>query len=564
MSVSPVSRPRDYAAVAADYSRAVLSGEIPACLQVRRMCERQERDLARRGRPDFPYDWRPEAGARVCAFLEELKHVKGQWAGRPFILAPWQVYFTLTLFSWTHRDTGFRRFREAFLLVPRKNGKTYWAAAIGLYALLADGESGAEVYCGANSKNQAMYVFAAAQQMLRQDADLREYFGAEVFASNISVARTGSKFEPEIKKVRDGASPHLAITDELHEADSSHMVDAFSTGMGARTQPLLLIISTAGVNLAGPCYERQQALEKVLAGTIENDLLFGTVYTIDQDDDWQDPASWVKANPNYGVSVSPEFIEGKIFETKTHLSRRNINLCKHLNVWNASNRAFFDMRAWGKCAQKGLHVEDFTGKPCWLGLDLSSKIDVAALIILFREGEKYTVFGKFYLPQATIDRPENAHYQGWAHAGRLIATEGEVIDYSRIEDDLRELAGRHEIREIAYDPFQATQLSTRMAAEGFPMVEMRPTILNFSEPMKELEALVLQGRLRHDGDPVLTWMASNTVARPDAKDNIYPVKEVPQNKIDGIVALIMALGRAMAGGESGGETVYQRRGLLTI
>ena len=555
---------RDYAGIAAEYSRAVLAGEIPACLQARQMCGRQERDLKRQGRADFPWVWRPEAGARVCAFLEELRHVKGRWAGQPFILAPWQVYFTLTLFGWRHRDTGFRRFREAFLLVPRKNGKTFWAAALGLYMLLADGEKGAEIYCGANSRNQAMYVFAAAQQMLRQDAELREHFGAEVFASNISVARTGSKFEPEIRRVRDGASPHLAITDELHEADSPHMVDAFSTGMGARTQPLLLVISTAGVNLAGPCFERQQALEKVLAGAIENDLLFGTVYTIDQDDDWQDPAAWRKANPNYGISVSPEFIEGKIFETRTHLSRRNINLCKHLNVWNASNRAFFDMQAWGKCLQKDLRLDDFVGKPCWLGLDLSSKIDVAALAILFREGGSYTVFGRFYLPQDTIDRPENAHYQGWAHAGRLVATEGGVIDYARIEDDLRDLAGRFEIREIAYDPFQATQLSTRMAAEGFPMVEMRPTILNFSEPMKELEALVLRGRLRHDGDPVLTWMASNTVARPDAKDNIYPTKEVAQNKIDGIVALIMALGRAMAGGEETDESVYRERGLLTI
>lgn len=562
MSVSVASM-RDYPAIAAEYSRAILSGAIPACRQVRQMCERQGHDLARQGDPVFPYVWRSERGARVCAFLEELKHVKGQWAGKPFILSPWQVFFTLTLFGWLHRDTGFRRFREAFLLVPRKNGKTYWAAALGLYCLLADGEKGAEIYCGANSKNQAMYVFAAAQQMLRQDPELRDHFGAEVFASNISVARTGSKFEPEIKKVRDGASPHLAITDELHEADSPHMVDAFSTGMGARTQPLLLIISTAGVNLAGPCFERQQALEKVLSGTLENDLLFGTVYTIDQDDDWQDPASWRKANPNYGVSVSPEFIESKIFETKTHVSRRNINLCKHLNVWNASNQAFFDMQAWGKCAQKDLHLEDFAGKPCWLGLDLSSKIDIAALIILFREGGKYAVFGKFYLPEDTINRPENAHYQGWAHAGRLIATEGAVIDFERIEADIQALASAHEIQAVAYDPFQATQLSTRLTAEGFPMIEVRPNFLNFSEPMKELESLVLQGRLLHDGDPVLTWMASNVVAKSDNKENIYPVKAVAQNKIDGIVALIMALSRAMTVQEEAG-TVYANRGLLLI
>ena len=526
------------------------------------MCARQQADIARQGEGVFPYVWRPEKGALVCAFLEELKHVKGQWAGKPFVLAPWQVFFTLTLFSWAHKDTGHRRFREAFLLVPRKNGKTFWAAGLALYMLLADNEPGSEVYCGANSKNQAMYVFNTAQQILRQDSELREFFGAEVFASNISVASTGSKFEPEIRAVRDGASPHFAVTDELHEAQSSQMVDAFSTGMGARTQPLLLIISTAGVNTAGPCFERQKALEQVLAGKLHNDLLFGTVYTIDQDDDWHDHDVWVKANPNYGVSVSPEFIEGKLFETKTHTARRNINLCKHLDMWNAANTAFFDMQAWTRCRRE-IELEDFTGQPCWVGLDLASKVDIAALVLLFRVGEGYAVFGRWYLPQETIDRPENTHYQGWHYEGKLTATEGAVVDFGRIEEDLRELSGRYEVQCIAYDPFQATQFSTRMAAEGFPMVEMRPTVLNFSEPMKELESLVLRGLLQHDGCPMLTWMAGNVVAATDAKENIYPRKEVAQNKIDGIVALIMALGRTMVEPVQS-KTVYETRGLLVI
>ena len=555
---------RDYEAIASEYSRAILSGEISACLQVRQMCQRQVDDLKRqKNDSSFPYVFRPESGVLACSFLEELKHVKGKWAGQPFILSPWQVFFTFTLFAWVHKSTGYRRFREAFLLVPRKNGKTFWAAGIGLYGLLADKEQGSEVYCGANSKNQAMYVFATAKQMLGQDQELRDYFGAEVFASNISVHGSGSKFEPEIKRVRDGASPHIAITDELHEADDSHMVDAFSTGMGARTQPLLLIISTAGVNLAGPCFERQKALESVLSGAIKNDQLFGTVYTLDKGDSWEDASAWVKANPNYGISISPEFIEQKIFETKTHLSRRNINLCKHLNIWNSSNLAFFDMQAWGRCANPALKLDDFTGQPCWIGIDLASKVDVAAMVILFRNGNLYTAFGIYYLPSSTVNRPENAHYQEWAYDGRLVVTDGDVIDYGEIEDDLRELSGKFEVQCIAYDPFQATQLSTRMTAEGFPMVEMRPTVLNFSEPMKELEGLILQGKFVHDGDPVLTWMATNTVGKRDTKDNVYPDKEIPRNKIDGIVALIMALGRAMLEGESE-ESVYSARGLTVI
>lgn len=557
---------RDYTAIAAEYSKAVLSGDIPACLQVRQMCERQQRDLARCGRPgdpDFPYVWRPEAGGRVCAFLEELRHVKGRWAGTSFRLSPWQVFFVLTLFSWQHRDTGLRRFREAVLLVPRKNGKTFLAAGLCLYMLLADKEPGAEVYCGANSKAQAMYVFSTAQQMLRQDADLRRFFGAEVFASNISVAATGARFEPEIRNVRDGASPHFAITDELHEATSSHMVDAFTTGMGARSQPMLLIISTAGVNTSGPCYERQKALEQVLSGAMTNERLFGVVYTINQEDDWQDMASWTKANPNIGESVSLDFLEAKLAETKAVVARRNVNLCKHLNVWNAGSVSFFDMRAWTECRREGLRLENFEGRPCWLGLDLSSKTDIAALVLLFRDEGGYAVFGRWYLPSDTVGAPENTHYQAWKNAGLLTETEGAVLDYARIEEDLRDMAGRFEIQAVGYDPFQATQLSTRMTAEGFPMVEIRPTAQNFSEPMKELEGLVLERRLRHDGDPILSWMASNVVARVDAKDNVYPRRETVRNKIDGIVALIMALNRAMAAPEPE-RSVYETRGVMVL
>lgn len=550
---------RDYVRIAAGYASDVLSGKIPACAQVRQMILRQAADLDRRS---FSYIWRPEKGADVCEFLEYLRHVKGKWAGQPFVLEPWQVFFVLTLFGWVHKSTGFRRFREAFLLVPRKNGKTFLAAGLALYMLLADRERGGEIYCGANSQKQAMYVFATAQQMLRQDEELRNAFGVEVFASNISVAATGSKFEPEIRNVRDGASPHFAVTDELHEAKDSHMVDAFSTGMGARTQPLLLIISTAGVNTAGPCFERQKALEQVLSGNLENDRLFGCVYTIDPDDDWQDSAVWQKANPNFGTSVSPEFIEQKLAETKTYTARRNINLCKHLNVWNASNQAFLDMRAWMKC-ERQIVLDDFAGQPCWVGLDLSSKVDIAALVILFRDGDGWAVFGRWYLPQETIDRPENSHYQGWHYKGLLTATDGAVIDFGRIEDDLRELAGAFEVQSVGYDPFQATQLSTRLTAEGFPMVETRPTAANFSEPMKELESLVLQNRLHHNGDPVLQWMAGNVIAVVDTKENIYPRKEVAANKIDGIVALIMALGRALAD-PTPDRSVYESRGLVVL
>ncbi len=554
------SEKRDYLAIAEKYQQDIIDGTIPACLQVRQMCQRQKKDLARKR---FPYVWKPKKGERVCRFMELLRHVKGQWAGQPFVMSPWQVFITMCLFSWQHKDADKRRFREFFLLVPRKNGKTFWAAAVALYGLLADHEAGAEIYCGANSRDQANEVFRPAKQMLERDEELRLHFGAECFASNIHVHRTGNKFEPVIRNVRDGASPHFAICDELHEAENSRSVDAFSTGMGAREQPLLIIISTAGVNLHGPCYERQKEMEQVLAGTTKNDLLFGTIYTADRDDDWEDAATWVKANPNYGVSVSPDYIQSKIIETKNHVSRRNINLCKHLNIWNASNVAFFDMKKWGDCAIKGLSEDDFIGEQCWLGLDLASKIDIAALILLFKKSGEYYMFSRFYLPKETINRPENNHYQGWAYDDKLIPTPGTTIDFDYIEEEIRKIAENFDLQEIAYDPFQATQLSTHLAAEGLPMVEMRPTFLNFSEPMKELESLILEEKIHHNGDPVLQWMASNVTVKVDGKDNIYPEKEHRQNKIDGIVALIMALGRSMVG-EVHETSVYEERGLIFL
>jgi phage terminase large subunit-like protein len=226
---------------------------------------------------------------------------------------------------------------------------------------------------------------------------------------------------------------------------------------------------------------------------------------------------------------------------------------KHLNEWVNADTAWMDMRAWDACGDPALDIEAFTGQPCWIGLDLASKTDIAALVLVFSHPEvadAYVVFGKYYLPEDTVAAAGNSQYDGWMRTGRLTVTPGNVIDFGWIEADLLELASRFEVQAVAFDPFQATQLSTRMLAEGLPMIEVRPTVLNFSEPMKTLEALVLQKKLTHDGDPVLTWMASNVVAHLDVKDNIYPRKERPENKIDGIVALIMALSRAIKPGEN--------------
>lgn len=269
-------------------------------------------------------------------------------------------------------------------------------------------------------------------------------------------------------------------------------------------------------------------------------------------DDWTDPAVWPKANPNYGVSVLADDFERSAREAMNKPSAQNNFLTKRLNVWVNADSAWMDMRAWDRCANPALRIEDFDGQDCIAAFDLASKVDIAAKIRLFKRNGKYAVFGSYYLPEHAVDDGRNSQYSGWARLGRLTVTDGNVVDYERIEEDLKEDAGRFRLVEAPYDPFQAMQFSQRMMAEGINMVEMRATVLNFSEPMKELEKLVLEGKIEHDGDPVLTWMVSNVVCHRDVKDNIYPRKEREENKIDGVVALIMALGRAMAGQDTAG------------
>jgi phage terminase large subunit-like protein len=315
----------------------------------------------------------------------------------------------------------------------------------------------------------------------------------------------------------------------------------------------LWVITTAGSNRSGICYEVRTFVTRLLDGVFEDDSQFGIVYGLDDGDDWTSEDSLMKANPNWGISVRPEILGPLQAKAMQLPSAMNNFKTKHLNEWVNADTAWMDMRSWDACADQDLDIESFVGQPCWVGLDLASKTDIAALVVVFSHPEiadAFAVFGKYYLPEDTVNANGNSQYPGWMHTGRLTVTPGNVIDFSWIEADLNDLSSRFAVQAVAFDPFQATQLSTRMMSEGLPMIEVRPTVLNFSEPMKTLEALVLQKKLVHDGDPVLGWMVSNVVAHLDAKDNIYPRKERAENKIDGIVALIMALSRAFLPGDS--------------
>jgi phage terminase large subunit-like protein len=424
--------------------------------------------------------------------------------------------------------------------------------------LAADGEGGAEVYSAATTRDQARIVFRDAQHMARKVPDLTTQLGVSVAAHNIHVLKTASKFEALSAESSglDGLNIHCAIVDELHAHKSRAVYDVIETGTGKRPQSLLWVITTAGSDRSGICYEVRTYLARVLDGLVEDDSQFGIIYGLDEKDDWQAEASWVKANPNWGVSVMPDVV-GQLAKKAMQLpSAQNNFLTKHLNTWVNADSAWLPAEAWAACADPTLDIEDFAGDECVIGLDLATKTDISAKVYLFRRMQggvaRYYLFGRYYLPEAALSDGRNASYAGWEIEGRLAATPGDVTDFGQIEAEILEDASRFKVREVAFDPWQASDLAQRLMANGASVVEYRATVQNFSAPMKELAALVLQKRLHHDGCPALAWMVSNVVCHLDAKDNIYPRKERPENKIDGVVAAIMALGRWMAGGEEDG------------
>lgn len=539
---------KDYSKIASEYAKDVISGKRIACKWVILACKRHIEDLESQRNAEFPYYFSEEKASRVCFFIENQYHTKGKWAQKRerLILEPWQVFFVASVFGWLQKKNDLRKYVEVLLLVPRKNGKSALAAAIGLYMLCADGEYGAEVYSGATSEKQAYEVFRPAKLMASMNDDMRDHFGIQVNASNLCTPDNGGRFEPVIAKPGDGSSPSCAIADEVHEHKTSELIDTMVTGMGARDQPIMLYITTAGDNISGPCYQMQLDCQKALEGSIENDKFFGLIYTVDPGDDWTKLETLKKANPNFGVSVSGDFLEARLQDAKNNSRKQSTFQTKHLNIWVGSRDAYFNVQRWRECANESLKLEDFAGYPVYIGMDLASKVDIAALEILIPQGDgDYVRFGKYYLPEETVMSGDNEHYQGWMRDGWLTVTDGEIIDYRAIADDIESLCKMFEVQELAYDPFQATMLVTELMDKGVPVVEMRPTVLNFSEPMKTLDSVIRARQIQHNGDPVMTWMISNVVAKEDAKDNVFPRKERPESKIDGAIALMMAFGRCM-------------------
>jgi len=544
----------DYVAIAKEYMSGVLDGSVPACSFVKQAVQRQLNDLRRWGAEGGDYYFDEKEASRPCWFIENLTHTKGELAGRAIHLEPWQCFLLTTLFGWKAK-AGNRRFRSAYVEVGRGNGKSTLLSGIGLFCLCADHEPGAEVYSFATTREQAKIVFGDAQTMARGNRALQEAYGLEVTAHALYVPATNSTFQAKSAEgsTLDGLNTHLAIIDELHAHKKRDVFDVVETSLGKRRNSLMVSITTAGVDRTGICYEQRTLVTKILSGSLQDESYFGIIYTLDPDDDWKSDEALAKANPNWGVSVRPEVIRALQAKAIATPSAENNFKTKHLDVWCNADVGWMDMKAWDACADESLDESDFDGEPCWLGLDLASTSDMTAKVKIFQRkidgSSHYYLFGDYWLPRTAIERGVNSQYQGWEYLGYLHVCEGPVTDFAEIRDSILEDCGRYSVQSVAYDPFQAVQLSKELSDDGVPMVLCKQTVANLSDPMKQFQALVLDHRLHFNGDPVLTWMVSNVVCHVDVKENIYPRKDAPENKIDGVVAGIMALSRALLNDE---------------
>lgn len=548
------------------YAGDVLDGNLQTSIWVQRAVQRQISDLqdgAERGL------WFDEASAdHALAFFRFLKHSKGEWAGQTISLEPWQQWILSVLFGWKRED-GSRRFRTAYLEIARKNGKSTLAAGIGLYLLTADGEAGAEIYSAATKRDQARITHAEATRMVKSSPALRAR--VKVYKDNLHIEGTASKYEPlgRDSDSMDGLNIHGAIIDEVHAHRTRETWDVLDTATSSRRQPLILAITTAGFDRQSLCWELHEYTEKVLTGIVDDDSWFGIIYTIDEEDleRFDQEEIWLKANPNLDVSVKREDLRRKAAKAQEMPSALNAFLRLHLNVWTQSESKWISPEVWRSCGQL-VDGAGLRGRTCYGGLDLSSTTDVSALVLVFppqSEGELYQGLCRFWIPEDSMrerSRRDRVPYDSWVRQGYIQATPGNVIDYDWILAQIDEDAQQYDLREIAFDRWGATRIVQDLEAGGMTVVQFGQGFASMSPPMRELEKLILSQGLAHGSNPVLTWMADNLVARQDPAGNIKPDKERSRERIDGMVALIMGLDRALRHADH--RSVYESRGMRTV
>jgi phage terminase large subunit-like protein len=532
------------------------------CLAVRNAVDRYFKDLKKieLGESDYYLDY--EKAERYLRLVQKFKHVKGANWKSPYIeYEPWQCFLFMYLMGMMNKSTGRRRFRSAYVQVPRGQGKSALASQMGLYFLSLDKEEGPEVICASTKKEAARIVFDSSRFMALKNQSYLKNTGTEVLAHTITHRASNGIMKPVASDSQsmDGLNPSLIIGDEIHEWKRK-LYDVLDSSLTKRDDSLFFMISTAGLSTEGIGHEIYAYSKKVLSGEVEDDTWFSIIWEMDIDDNWQSPEVWKKVNPNWGVSVDPVNFEAKAKKAKeTPASKYNF-LVKHLNSWQNSHAPFFSVDHFDKCDDSAKLI-NMRNEKCFLGVDLASKIDLACVSAVFKP-DKYVVLNQSWLPEAAMMNNKNAKYERWVEEGHIRLIPGEVIDYEVIEKYILEFCEEYSVLDIMCDPWQAQQMIQNLEKENKPVTEFRMNTSNLSEATKELDAAIRGNNLIHNGSGLFRWCLSNVVCKFDAANNVYPRKESNRLKIDEAISSIMGVAAWI--NESLEESIYESRGLISF
>lgn len=517
------------------------------------------------------YHYDHDSASLPVEFISHLKLSKDPFAGKSFEIQDWQKHILHHLFGWKRQDNT-RKYRTAYLSFARKNGKSTLCAGIGLYMLFC-GERGGEIYIAASDRDQASIIFNEAAMMVRQDKDLLKIVKIIDSKKTIINTLTNSVFKALSSDAggKHGYNPSCVIMDELHVWKDDELYAALTSGSGARLQPLTISITTAGYDENSICGREYQYAVQVRDGVIEDPSYFVSIYEVAKEDDWRDERTWIKANPALGVFNSLEYLREQYKKAENVAYQQNTFKRLYLNQWTGSETTWMNMDVW-KASAGDVIPEALIGKPCYAGLDLSATNDITALILVFPIGESFQVLSYFFMPEGSIMRhriSDKVPYDSWVDQGYIITTPGEIVDYSFVLKQIQELRTIYDIRELAFDRFNATQLSISLQGEGLTVIPFGQGYASMSGPTKELMNLTLAGRLHHGNNPVLNFMADCAAIEQDAAENIKIVKANRQRsakRVDGMVCLVMALDRALRHGKANEmkRSVYEDHGLLTL
>lgn len=507
---------------------------------------------------------------RVIKFINQLKHTKGIWHGVPFDLLDWQEKIIKDIFG-TIKEDGYRKYNTAYIEIPKKNGKSEIAAAIALYLTCGDSEWGAEVYGCAADKQQASIVFDVAVEMVEQCPALKKRIKPIMSRKRLVYIPTGSFYQVLSAEAytKHGLNVHGVIFDELHAQPNRQLYDVMTKGSGdARKQPLFFLITTAGNDRNSICYEVHQKAVDILKGKKNAPTFYPVIYGINEADDWSDESNWYKANPSLGHTIEIDKVRASFISANENPAEENLFRQLRLNQWVKQSIRWMPMDTWNKCDFE-VNQEELIGRECYAGLDLSSSIDITAFVLVFpprNEEEKYIVLPYFWIPAENMHlrvRRDHVPYDVWEKQGFIKTTEGNVIHYGFIEKFIEDLGDKYNIKEIAFDRWNATQMAQNLEDLGFTVVPFGQGFKFMAPPTKRLMELTLEKKIAHGGNPVLAWMMDNIHVRTDPAGNIKPDKERSTEKIDGAVAMIMALDRAIRN-EGGTGSVYDERGILVF